>query len=220
MKTNGLTGADYYELIIPDLEKIKDTINSVNRYYQKINGREDIPTLKTRINVMVKEMEKLAVFGRSIPLFQYEENDDIEIDKGMEVKINRDNDVLLLELPLLIPKARSNKTNKSYLVSLFHNSFQNHLRNCPKYKEPVVIWFEFQYKERPGKQGYRDHDNIETKIVKDLLVPHIVVDDSPKYCDDFHSSYTGVYDSTFIHVVPRRIFADYYQGRVKNYEKA
>lgn len=218
--SNSFNGEDYYNLIAPDLEKIKDTISSVSRYHQKINGKEDVPTMKTRISVMVREMEKLAVLGRTIPFFKSDEDEYIENDAGLEVKVDYDNDVLKIELPLLIPKARSNKANKSYLVSLFYNTFQNHLKDYPKFKEPVVIWFEFQYKERLGKQGYRDHDNIETKIVKDLLVPHIVVDDSPKYCDDFHSSYIGVYDSTFIHVVPRRIFANYYQGRVNSYEKA
>lgn len=218
--TNSFTGQDYYNLIFPDLEKIKKSLSDINRYVSKINDKEDVSTLKTRIGLLVQEMEKLTVMGRSIPVFRQRETEMISDELETQVQMVESNDILTLKVPLLLPKARSNKTNKSYLVSMFHRTFQESLRGFQKYNENVVIWFEFQYKRRIGKQGFRDHDNIETKIVKDLLTPYIVVDDSPVFCDDFHSSRTGDFDATYIHVVPRRKFAEYYQGKVMDYEKA
>lgn len=211
---------DYYNIIDPDLKSIKQTLACIEKQVSKINRDEDIPTMKSRITVLINDMERLAVKGRSIPLFTEREEYEQTGDRAVKINFERNEDILDMEIPLLLPKKKVTKTNKSYLVNLFHGEFQSFFRNTDfsRYEEPVIIWFEFQYKKRIGKQGFRDHDNLETKIVKDMLIPYLVVDDNPSYCDDFNSSKTGDYDATFIHVVPRQRFARYYADKVEKNE--
>ena len=209
---------DYYKIIAPDIKGIKSSLAAVERQITRINMEEDIPLMKSRIIVLINDIEKLALRGREIPLYLEREEYECSAEIRDFLEVSRVGNVTMLQIPLLLPRSRLNRVNKGYLVSMFHEAFQTHFRasESGKYKEPVVFWFEYQYRKRQGKQGVRDHDNVESKVVKDLLVPYVVVDDSPSYCDDFHSSRIGEFDATFIHIVPRREFGRYYESRVSN----
>ena len=218
MEKNTFTSEDYFCLIEPDLASIRSVLSSISKKLMKIRREDDIPAIKTRIALLVQEMEKLAVLGRSLPMFQSLEEPEAVESIMTDIQISSQGDAVIIKIPLLLPKTRSNKANKKYLVGMLHNVFKFYFRDRKKYQEHVVIWFEYQYRKREGKQGFRDHDNIESKIVKDLLAPYLVFDDGPIYCDDFHSSKTGDCDATYIHVIPRSIFANYYLDRVSSYE--
>lgn len=203
-----ISGEEYYKLIETDLNGIKQCVTGIEKELSKINVDNDIANMKICIFNLIQQLEKLAVKGRSIPILREE----IKIDGIMHIeskmKVVSHGETLTMEIPLLIPKSKSNKANKNYLVSMFHEEFKNYFRKngMKRFKEPTVIWFEFQYDRKKGMVRFRDHDDIETKIVKDLLVPYIITDDCPLYCDDFCSSRYGDYDATFIHVIPRKLF--------------
>ncbi len=214
-----ISGEEYYKLIETDLNGIKQCVTGVEKQLSKINADNDIANMKSRIFVLIQQLEKLAVRGRSIPILR----DEIKIDGIMPIeskmKVLCNGETVMMEIPLLIPKSRSNKANKNYLVSMFHEEFKNYFREngMKRFKEPAVIWFEFQYDRKKGMVRFRDHDDVETKIVKDLLVPYIITDDCPLYCDDFCSSRYGDYDATFIHVIPRKMFPSYMLDRMCQY---
>lgn len=211
-----ISGAEYYKLIETDIEGIKQNIITIDRQISKINADNDIANMKSRIYVLIQLIEKLAVKGRSIPIIREKIKIDGIVPTESKMKVLSHGETVTMEIPLLIPKTRSNKANKNYLVSMFHDEFKNYFRNhgTQRYKEPTVIWFEFQYDRKKGMVRFRDHDDVETKIVKDLLVPYLLTDDCPLYCDDFCSSKYGDYDATFIHIIPRKMFPAFMQDRM------
>lgn len=215
-----ISGREYCQIIESDLNDIKNTATAIERQIGKIKDTDDVATVKSRIQVLMQETEKMALKGRAIPLFINPQAIEVPEQEGLPLKVVCHRDTLLMEVPLLIPKSRSNKANKNYLVSMFHRSFKDYFteHDVERYREPVLIWFEFQYCSRKGKNTMRDHDNVETKIVKDLLIPYIITDDCPIYCDDLYTSRYGDYDATFIHIVPRRMFPEYFKERVDSYE--
>lgn len=214
-----MSGREYYQLIQSDLEGIKRTVNVIERHLKEIRAEENVAVIKGRIAALVQETEKLVLKGRSIPIIRLPKEAPMEDEYMQYVKIMSSDEVIFFEMPLLIPKTKFNRAGKDYLVSTLHSVFKAHFSvyGRLRYEEPVVIWFEHVYQRKEGRNPMRDHDNVETKIVKDLLTPYIMADDCPLYCSDLCTSRFGDRDKTCIHVVPVNIFPDYFRKRAEQY---
>ena len=49
----------------------------------------------------------------------------------------------------------------------------------------------------------RDHDNIETNMVSDIVAMYVMPDDAPSICSHYECSVMGEDDRTEVYVVPR-----------------
>lgn len=52
----------------------------------------------------------------------------------------------------------------------------------------------------------RDHDNIETNMVTDILALYVLPDDHPAVCSHYYCSAAGSEDRTEVYVIPKHNF--------------
>ena len=52
----------------------------------------------------------------------------------------------------------------------------------------------------------RDHDNIETNMVSDIVAMYVMPDDAPSVCSHYECSVMGEDDRTEVYVIPRMDF--------------
>ena len=62
--------------------------------------------------------------------------------------------------------------------------------------------------KRPERRA-RDHDNIETNTVSDIVAMFTLVDDSPKHCSHLYISALGNEERTEIYIVPKDELCDF-----------
>lgn len=53
----------------------------------------------------------------------------------------------------------------------------------------------------------RDHDNIETNMVSDIVAMYVMPDDAPTVCSHYEYSVMGEDDRTEVYVIPKTDFA-------------
>ena len=107
-----------------------------------------------------------------------------------------------LRMPTLLPKKSSGSAD--YIRQMLYPAMQRFFKGkIPyKYDEATIVFRHVYSEERPDRQA-RDHDNIETNMVADIVAMFVLVDDSPKHCSHFYLSSVGDADRTEVYVVPK-----------------
>lgn len=112
-------------------------------------------------------------------------------------------------IPVLLPHKRPGRscmfieTPLRYAISRYakeHNP--ERLRNC-------VVCFRHVYSPDFPERAIRDHDNIETKKVLDVVADKLMVDDTGAYCTTLYTSVQGEKDATEIYVVAPEMFMEW-----------
>ena len=108
-------------------------------------------------------------------------------------------------IPALLPKKGGGSTD--YLRSFLYPSMQEYFQE----KEPVrftdcVLAYRHVYSRDRPKRRMRDHDNIETNMVSDIVAMYVMPDDAPSVCSHYECSVMGEDDHTEVYVIPRMDF--------------
>lgn len=119
-----------------------------------------------------------------------------------------------LRMPLLLPKKEGGNTwyIRGSLLPYLESFFRSRIPH--KYSDCVIV-FHHIYDENRTENRWRDHDNIETKTVTDLLGLYLMPDDNPLICDHYYCSSRGKSDSTEVYIIPRGDFVRFL-GRIKS----
>ena len=113
-----------------------------------------------------------------------------------------------VRMPMLLPKKESGSAD--YIRQIMYPAMQRFFRgkNSNKLEDAVVV-FRYVYSEERPERRARDHDNIETNMVSDIVAMFTLIDDSPKYCSHFSIYALGNEERTEVYVIPNKEFCDF-----------
>lgn len=109
-------------------------------------------------------------------------------------------------IPALLPKKGGGSAD--YIRSFLYSAMQEYFQK----KEPVrftdcVLAYRHVYNRNRPERRMRDHDNIETNMVSDIVAMYLMPDDAPTVCSHYECSVKGEDDRTEVYVIPKIDFA-------------
>ena len=139
------------------------------------------------------------------------DSDGLPPSLGGAVHIQKDEDVLGITIGRMIPRRPEYKSRyvRYYYDLLYGEELEEYFLQNPfePSKGKYVIWYEHIYRDLNGRDVL-DHDNYETKVMTDLLVRFLAIDDSPRFLETSVSSEEGEKDETRITILPKERFAE------------
>ena len=104
-----------------------------------------------------------------------------------------------IRIPALLPKKASGSADyiRSYLYPAMRKFFEG---------KPRVLAYRHVYDRSRPERSMRDHDNIETNMVTDILALYVLPDDHPAVCSHYYCSAAGSEDRTEVYVIPKHDF--------------
>ena len=111
-----------------------------------------------------------------------------------------------LRIPALLPKKESGSA--SYIRSFLYPAMRDFFQNQPpvRFRDCVLAYRHVYSRDRPERRK-RDHDNIETNMVSDIVALYVMPDDGPDICSHYACSAEGMEDRTEVYVIPKNEFA-------------
>ena len=82
------------------------------------------------------------------------------------------------------------------------------------FKECVICFCLVYDRELPQRR-IKDYDNMELKLILDVISSYTLFDDSGLYCDDHHTTELGETDQTIIYIMEKDKFPDWLGNRMK-----
>ena len=129
------------------------------------------------------------------------------------MKVERFGDALICTIPRLLPRKHSQHAKiRSFYHAMYEASFAKILEAETFPSRQVVIWYVHCYRKF-SSHTILDHDNIETKVMTDLLVKYLHTDDSPVFCETHVSSVPCGRDMTKILLLPADCFSKWYERK-------
>ena len=154
--------------------------------------------------------ERLVLLTRVLPAYTGSDVARLEVDNTMKLCIPVDMGYtaegwFCLCIPALLPKKGSGSAD--YIRSFLYPAMQEYFQR----KEPVrftdcVLVYRHVYDRNRPEWRMRDHDNIETNMVLDIVAMYVMPDDAPSICSHYECSVMGEDDRTEVFVVLRMDF--------------
>lgn len=113
-----------------------------------------------------------------------------------------------LRLPKLLPKKGFGNVN--YIRGILWPALRKFFSEKPmiRYSDCVLI-YRHVYGPSYQKKYMRDHDNIETYMVSDIVAMYVLRDDCPYLCNNYDCTAEGNSERTEVYVVPQAEFLDW-----------
>lgn len=108
-------------------------------------------------------------------------------------------------IPALLPKKGSGSAD--YIRSFLYPAMQEyfHQKEPVRFTDCVLVYRHVYDRDRPERR-MRDHDNIETNMVSDIVAMYVMPDDAPAVCSHYECSAVGADDRTEVYVVSKTDF--------------
>ena len=121
-------------------------------------------------------------------------------------------------IPALLPKKGSGSADyiRSFLYPARQEYFQG--KEPVRYTDCVLVYRHVYDRERPERR-MRDHDNIETNMVSDIVAMYVMPDDAPTVCSHYECSVMGEDDCTEVYVIPRIDFPQWLSQENERFRK-
>lgn len=157
-------------------------------------------------------MEKAVLVARSLPAYTGAPDAALTVAAQtaslvpIEIGFTREG-WFSVRLPMLLPKKEQGSAD--YVRSILFPAMQRFFHKHPpcRFKDCVLIYRHVYSRERPERQR-RDHDNIETNMVTDIVALYTMLDDAPSRCRHYYCSAEGS-ERTEVYVVPPDEFIDW-----------
>ena len=121
------------------------------------------------------------------------------------IEIHKEGKSVVIDLPELLPGKKERETN--YVGAPLIHQFEKICQTEDlKIKERVVISIVHVYNNELKKTRCYDYDNLEGKRIIDIITQYVLVDDSPEFCDVYHTVEIGKTNKTRIIVMPKTEF--------------
>ncbi len=196
--------------------EVDQIIRSVQNAYQKLGKKID-HLLRMRSagidqevieGIMIEaeaEGERLALLLRSLPTYTpiIRSGDDVDqvLKEIWPIRCEyTDEGWFKLTIPYLLPKKEGGGTE--YLRRPLYLLMEEFFRKRPIlwHYEAVIAYRHIYTKEYPERR-MRDHDNIETNAVSDVLAMFLMPSDKPICCSHFETSDVGDEEKTEVYVL-------------------
>lgn len=93
-------------------------------------------------------------------------------------------------------------------ISILTCGFFSQNRPPVRYRDCVLAYRHIYSRDRPERQK-RDHDNIETNMVSDIVALYVMPDDGPDICSHYSCGAEGVEERTEVYVILKKEFPDW-----------
>ena len=121
------------------------------------------------------------------------------------IEIHKEGKSVVIDLPELLPGKKERETN--YVGAPLIHQFEKICQTEDlKIKERVVICIVHVYNNELKKTRCYDYDNLEGKRIIDIITQYVLVDDSPEFCDVYHTVEIGKTNKTRIIVMHKTEF--------------
>ena len=202
------------------MKRFEQTLERIDRMLASMTNRVDlirslyenrcmqpcyVQTLRLEENA-----ERLVLQARSLPVYTGSRSAIDEVAQiiqdviPMEMGFTEEG-WFCLRIPMLLPKKESGSVNwlRGFLFPALSEFFN---KRAPVLYADCVIIFRHVYARDYPERRWRDHDNIETKLVIDAVALYVMPDDGPKYCCHYACSDADSSERTEVYVVPREEF--------------
>lgn len=160
---------------------------------------------------MAATAEKVVLLARALPACTGRPAAAADVQKTMEATIPveigfTDQGWFSLRMPMLLPKKESGSAD--YVRSFLYPAMRTFFENKPpvRFRDCVLIYRHVYDADRPERQR-RDHDNIETNMVSDIVALYVMEDDAPDCCRHYSCSAAAEEERTEVYVVPAAEFS-------------
>lgn len=170
-----------------------------------------IDKLLTAVEQMCRYARLLPSLGEPSPRQETAEQI-IAKESGVSIEISPEGYPRFV-LPRLLP--RRIKDSKKYIRDAFMSAMNQHKDRKIKTTKQV-IHVQSIYADRGNNRIWRDHDNLEAKVVIDVVAAHYLIDDSPQLLDHYYDARTGEMDKTIVTLIPYNEFASYIERQGMN----
>lgn len=188
------------------IKRMKEQADSVRWFYDNGNLEESYK----RALKLEEISEEMVLLTRVLPAYTGAANALAEVDevisKTIPVEIGFTAEGWFsVRIPALLPKKASGSADyiRSYLYPAMRIFFEG--KPPIRFKDCVVAYRHVYDRSRP-ERAMRDHDNIETNMVTDIIAMYVLPDDSPAVCSHYYCSAAGCEDRTELYVIPKHDF--------------
>lgn len=154
--------------------------------------------------------ERLVLLTRALPAYTGSDMARRDVESSMKrcIPVNMGFTAegwFRLCIPALLPKKGGGSAD--YIRSFLYSAMQGYfLKKEPvRFTDCVLVYRHVYDRERPERR-MRDHDNIETNMVSDIVAMYVMPDDAPSICSHYECSVMGENDRTEVYVIPRTDF--------------
>lgn len=202
---------DYFLLTLDETEEIaKEVIRLAKNVKVMHMANPDNPDIVEKASELQRKAEKLTLRARVMVMYSQAPDGKALSFKNtenvipVELAISEDG-WFCMRLPMLASKKM--KGNSDYIREFLYDVLTEYF-NTFQFKKlnKAALIFKHVYKHGTPESWYRDHDNIETKQVADVVALFTMVDDSPKHCFHLSEGSEGDDNLTEIYVVPDKSF--------------
>ena len=186
-----------------NITRMKEQADAVRWFYKNGNIEESYrQALK-----LEKLSESTVLLTRVLPAYTGAVNALAEVDKIMAEVIPVEigytaEGWFAVRIPALLPKKETGSADyiRAFLYPAMRRFFDG--KSPIRFKECVLVYRHVYDSNRP-ERAMRDHDNIETNMVTDIIAMYALPDDHPAVCSHYYCSASGTEDRTEIYVVPK-----------------
>jgi len=154
------------------------------------------------LHELVKRTQQLAVEGRLL-YGRCKETDSKDEAKArlweLGYRCEQEGSCVRIELPLLLPKRG---TGASFITEPLHDMLS--LEDSYKRFKDCTVVFRHIYGGEKKIADIRDHDNIESRAVLNVIERYFLTSDSGYYCTNIQTTELGRSSKTIIHLLSGR----------------
>jgi hypothetical protein len=157
--------------------------------------------------------EKVTLETRALPRYTGNPNvlKDLEkhIENNIPVEIGFTKEGWFsIRIPRLLP--RKGFGSADYIRDIVWLNLRKFFKNKPTIRYPdCVLIYRHIYGREYNKRYVRDHDNIETYMISDMIALYVLRDDNPYLCNNYDCTAEGVRERTEVYVVPKAEFLEW-----------
>ncbi len=188
------------------LKRMREQAEAVRWFYENGNVEESY----RRALKLAEISESAVLLTRVLPAYTGAANALAEVDKIIAATIPVEigytaEGWFAVRIPALLPKKASGSPDyiRAFLYPAMRRFFEG--KEPVRYQNCVLVYRHVYDRSRP-ERAMRDHDNIETNMVTDIVAMYVLPDDHPAVCSHYYCSAEGSEDRTEIYVVPKDDF--------------
>ena len=157
--------------------------------------------------------EKLTLLTRTLPCYTGNPKAHRDIEEGIlksvpvEIGFTKEG-WFSLRIPKLLPRKGFGSVDyiRGILWPVLRKFFEG--KAMVRYENCTLI-YRHVYGPQYNKQYMRDHDNIETYMISDMVALFVLRDDCPYLCNNYDCTAEGEGERTEVYVVPQSEFLDW-----------
>lgn len=129
-----------------------------------------------------------------------------DLSKTQGITITDEECWVKIVMPFLLPKKKITQ-NCKFITEPLSYALRTYIEDTGRLRfSNSVICFRNIYKKDSDSGLIRDHDNIETKSVIDVITDYMLIDDTGRLCSNFYTTSLGDTDLTEIFILSKKDF--------------